>query len=285
MYLTFSVTSSPTRPSPRVAALDQPPALVAQIEREPVDLELAEPVHRPTGGGLGASCPLGELVGREHVVEAEHALGVFDGCEQRRLAAPAHGERGTVLALQLGVRPLERLEPVHQLVVLGVGDDHGVALVVRVACLVDADGEVFDLVCCVGQAEALVDLVVHVPSLGTTPDTVRVRRMPRGEPRGIRRRPCTGQWCEYSACSRPARSTRRWYRVPVQPPSNAPPRLASATITAVTIPATVTSPSLTGMRGNAFRSTRTSYSVPRRRSPARRRSRSRAPTPTRRGPA
>ena len=149
-------------------------------------------MHRPAGGGLGAGRPLGELVGREHVVEAQHALGVLDGREEGRLAATADGQRGAVLALQLGVCPLERLEPVHELVVLGVGDDHGVALVVRVACLIDADGEAFDLVCRVGQADALVDVVVHVPSLGTTHDSVQVRRMPRARPRGIRT-PLTGQ--------------------------------------------------------------------------------------------
>ena len=108
---------------------------------------------------------------REDVVEAEHALGVLDGCEERRLAATADRERRAVLALQLRVGALERLELVHELVVLRVGDDRRVALVVRVARFVDADREVLHLVGRVGETDALVDVVVHhVDSLGTTPD-------------------------------------------------------------------------------------------------------------------
>ena len=57
--------------------------------------------------------------------------------EQRRLGA-ADRLGGAVLALQFRIQPLELFEPVHHRVVLGIVDEHGVALVVRLAQLEDA---------------------------------------------------------------------------------------------------------------------------------------------------
>ena len=44
---TLGVTSSPVRPSPRVSAAHQPAVLVEQVDRQAVDLELAEQRRRP----------------------------------------------------------------------------------------------------------------------------------------------------------------------------------------------------------------------------------------------
>ncbi len=68
----------------------------------------------------------------------EHALGVRHRGEEGGLRAAADGLGRAVLALELGVEPLEFLEPAQVAVVLLVGGEHGVALVVGVAQLEDA---------------------------------------------------------------------------------------------------------------------------------------------------
>ena len=55
---TLAVTSSPTRPSPRVAACTQTPVLVAQRHREAVDLQLADEADRLGSGSRAALEPL-----------------------------------------------------------------------------------------------------------------------------------------------------------------------------------------------------------------------------------
>ena len=64
MVRTFGVTSSPVTPSPRVAAEVSTPALVAQVDREAVDLQLAQPPDRRVGCALRgvALHPAGPLV-------------------------------------------------------------------------------------------------------------------------------------------------------------------------------------------------------------------------------
>ena len=115
-------------------------ALVAQRHREAVDLELGEPCDAAPGVELGLRAPLAQRVDREDVVEAQHALAVLDGRQAVRRAA-LHRLRRGVLALQLGMLALERVELAHEGVVLGVGHDRGVALVVRRARLLDARSE------------------------------------------------------------------------------------------------------------------------------------------------
>ena len=100
---------------------------VAQVDGEPVDFELAEVVDAAAGVALDLRGPGQEFVDREHVVEAEHPLGVRDGCEQGGLGAAADGLGRAVLALQLGEQPLELLEPVHHPVVRLVGFERLVA--------------------------------------------------------------------------------------------------------------------------------------------------------------
>ncbi len=142
---------------------DEHPVLVPQRDGESVDLGLGEPGDRARRGGLGLGAPGPELVGREHVVEAEHALGVLDGCQvgaRRR----AHPLRGRVLALQGREQPLERLETLHVGVVGGVVDERGVAPVVGVARLLDALDQCLDLD--PGVVEADLEGLLRIGSLG-----------------------------------------------------------------------------------------------------------------------
>lgn len=147
--------------------------LVAKADREPVDLELAEPVHGTARRRLGLDRPVTELVGREDVVEAQHPLGVLDRGEIGR-PGRAHRERRAVLTLQLGERPLDRLEPVHPPVVGGVVDKLGIAPVVRLARVDDALRQVGRLGARLveGQVGKLV-VLGHRPSLGRASDIAR----------------------------------------------------------------------------------------------------------------
>ena len=58
----LGVTSSPVRPSPRVAPRTQHAVLVDQVDGEPVDLQLAQVVDRAAGVALGPRRPGGQLV-------------------------------------------------------------------------------------------------------------------------------------------------------------------------------------------------------------------------------
>ncbi len=121
---------------------DEDAVLVAEVDGEPVDLELAE-VPDPSAAGipLDLGGPLGELLLAEDVVEAEHALGVRHGREERGLRPAADGLRGAVLAAERRVRFLERLELVHERVVLGVAERARVRPVVLVAVALDLGAE------------------------------------------------------------------------------------------------------------------------------------------------
>ena len=82
MVRAFGVTFSPVSPSPRVAAWDEAAALVAQAEREPVDLRLGGEGERGVGGEVQEAADAGDEVGDvglgEGVLEAEHRPGVAD---------------------------------------------------------------------------------------------------------------------------------------------------------------------------------------------------------------
>ena len=129
MVRTLAVTSSPTRPSPRVAACTKPPALVAQRHGEAVDLQLARRSRT-----VAAVAELGQPPGRgarptpcssstsNGVVERHHRHAVHDRGERgARRAADPLGRR--VGRDQLGVGcSSSALQLAHQRVVLGVGD-------------------------------------------------------------------------------------------------------------------------------------------------------------------
>ena len=109
---------------------DEPAALVHQVDREPVDLELTQvgPGPAELGGPVG---PGGELLGREHVVQAEQPLQVLDGGELGR-DRPADVLGGRVGGAQLRELVLDRVELPQPGVVLDVGDRRGVEHVVPV---------------------------------------------------------------------------------------------------------------------------------------------------------
>ena len=81
MVRTFSVTSSPVRPSPRVAARDQPALLVQQRDGQPVDLQLAQVVQIAASDSRSRCTPArpgGDVLVGERVVQREHPLDVAD---------------------------------------------------------------------------------------------------------------------------------------------------------------------------------------------------------------
>ena len=111
--------------------------LVPKVYGESVDLQLAEVIDPASGVALDLRRPRGELVEAEHVIEAEHALGVPHRVKEAGYAT-TNGLGRAVLTLEFGERSLQFIEPPQQEVVLGVADKLLVALVVRVAQVQDA---------------------------------------------------------------------------------------------------------------------------------------------------
>ena len=110
-------------------ALDEPAALVAQRDREAVDLELGDVLQvrgrfrgrRQPEALADASIERAELVVAEGVRQAEHRAAMADFAERPgRRAADALGRRLGRRERRMG--GLERDEPPEQLVVLGVGE-------------------------------------------------------------------------------------------------------------------------------------------------------------------
>jgi hypothetical protein len=94
--------------------------LVRQVDREPVDLELAQVLHVGADRTLDPLSPRLQLCRGEDVVEAEHAFPVLDRTERRRhRSADLLGRR--VGRTQVGMRLLELLELAHRRVELRVG--------------------------------------------------------------------------------------------------------------------------------------------------------------------
>jgi hypothetical protein len=124
----------------------QSSVLVPQVDRQPVDLQLGQEPH-PLGTGvpLDLERPVGEFLGAEHVVQAQHALGVLDRRELRRLRLPADRLRRAVLGEELREPLLDRVQPVHHRVVLGVGHGRAVVLVVGVAQFTQSGTQPVDL--------------------------------------------------------------------------------------------------------------------------------------------
>ena len=127
--------------------LHEAAALVAQADREAVDLELA---HVGGGGHLGpaeaashALAPGGQLGGVHRVVEAghRHAMG-----HRRERGTGDHPRRPHLLGRrirehEIGVRRLERAQLAHQLVVVGIADLGRVEAVVAVVVVADEAGQ------------------------------------------------------------------------------------------------------------------------------------------------
>ena len=182
------------RPVAARRALDEAAALVAERDREAVDLELGDVAE--IGGRLRGGCEAEaspdarverpQLVVAERVPEREHRPAVADLVERRAdRAADALG--GRVGRDQLRVRGLDGDEPAEQLVVLRVADLRSVLLVVqavrpldlldelRVACRGGVGGEGLRLLDEGGIDRQAVGDLGHRPK-----DTEDSRRDPTG---------------------------------------------------------------------------------------------------------
>ena len=113
----------------------QPAVPVDQRDRQPVDLELAQPAGL-RGLLLRPRRPGAQLVGVEHVAEAHQPLEVLDRREVGRVRAHDLLRRA-VRRPQVGVGVLERPQLGHQPVVLGVADRGLVEHVVAERVLVE----------------------------------------------------------------------------------------------------------------------------------------------------
>ncbi len=132
---TLGVTSSPTCPSPRVAARDEPAALVEQGDRKAVELRLAHERDRARHESLETGVPRGEVLTTEGVVEREHGDDVGHRGKGRRRRRADFGERRS--GPQRREPLLELLALADQLVELGVGDLGIVVAVVALAVIPD----------------------------------------------------------------------------------------------------------------------------------------------------
>ena len=119
----------------------QPAVAVHQRQRDPVDLQLAQVVRVVADLALDPAGPGRQLVGREHVVQAEHPLEVVGRGEVGGEARAADQLRRRVGRAQLGMLVLERLQLAQQLVELRVGDDRRVPHVVAELVLAHLVGE------------------------------------------------------------------------------------------------------------------------------------------------
>jgi hypothetical protein len=110
MVSTLWVMSSPVTPSPRVAARTSFPVAVEQVDGQAVDLQLGEPAD--AAAGLRCSMPAearrsqhGELLEREDVLDAVHALEMLDRREGRGDVPADLLRRGVVGAPARGAAP------------------------------------------------------------------------------------------------------------------------------------------------------------------------------------
>ena len=130
-------------------ALGEPTAVVAQADREAIDLELGAVAQ--VGGGFGrrrqaealahARIEPAQLVVAERVRERQHRTGVADLVERGAGRCPADTLRRRLRGDQLRVGRLERDQLAEQLVVLGVADLRGVLDVVELVGPVDLSGQ------------------------------------------------------------------------------------------------------------------------------------------------
>ncbi len=159
MVRTLAVTSSPTRPSPRVAALDQHAFLIAQRTGQAVDLRLGgEGDVRLRGEAEKAFHARDEFlqfVVGENIAEREHRHGMGDFGEflgRRRADLAAQRIR----AGEFGKARLQRLVAAAQGIVFGVGHDRRVVLVIGAVMRGDFLAEL--LLCSLARARKFVAL-------------------------------------------------------------------------------------------------------------------------------
>ena len=135
--------SSPTRPSPRVAACTSRPRSYVSAHATP-SIFSSQAKRAPSPTPRSTRCAHASSSSkRERVVQRQHRRPVRDGREQRRRGA-AHRLGRRVGRLQLGEPVLELAELAHQLVVLDVGDLGVVEHVVAVAVMLDLGAQLLD---------------------------------------------------------------------------------------------------------------------------------------------
>ena len=133
MVRTLAVTSSPLTPSPRVARLHELAVLVAQRDRQAVDLGLGGERHRLVAREPQEALHLldeaSHVVVRIGLLQRQHGDGMADGGElaRRRAADPLARAVG---ALQRREARLDRRIADGERVIVGVGDGRRVVLVV-----------------------------------------------------------------------------------------------------------------------------------------------------------
>ncbi len=119
---TLAVTSSPTRPSPRViACVRWPPSYTSAIATPSTFSSQVRRGCVPSRPRTVAVVPGAQLLGREGVVQRQHRLAVRDRGE-RAARRRADLVRRRVRAVQLRVLLLELLQLAHEQVELRVGD-------------------------------------------------------------------------------------------------------------------------------------------------------------------
>ena len=187
MVRTLSVTSSPVRPSPRVAARTSRPVPVDQVQRDAVDLELAQSIATvvPTSA-CDARGPRVELLGAEHVVQAQHPLQVLGGGEIGGEARATDQLGRRIRCAQLGMLLLERRKPAQQLVELRVGDGRRVPHVVAELVFAHLVGQFTPLPPSLGP-DGVSFWRTHLGRLSKSADTDREALSPL-----VPRKPATG---------------------------------------------------------------------------------------------
>ena len=137
------MTSSPTRPSPRVAPTAERAVLVDELDARAVELRLHDVVERSPRSSRRRtrSSNARSSVLAHRVVEREHRHAV-DELGEALGGRRADALRRRIGARELRVRCLERLELAEQRVVLRVGDLGRVLLVVEAQVAVQLGGAV-----------------------------------------------------------------------------------------------------------------------------------------------
>ena len=116
----------------------QPALLVEEVDREPVDLELAQVVVAGRAGVAGdPRRPRGKLLGREAVVEGQHPLEVVDRREVGGEDRATHLLGRALGRAQLGELLLQLVEPADHPVVVAVADRRRISDVVAEPVILD----------------------------------------------------------------------------------------------------------------------------------------------------
>jgi hypothetical protein len=131
------LAGAPVAPGGR---LDQRAVGVHEVDREPVDLQLAQVRTIPAEPG-GAVRPAAQVFVGEDVIQAEQPLQMLDRGEQRRDRA-VHSLGRRVRRAQVRVLLLDRAQLAHLGVVVDVGDGRRVEHVIPVIRLGDIQAQV-----------------------------------------------------------------------------------------------------------------------------------------------